>query len=192
MGIKAQDGTTKHYLRFMRVFTTQLQVVQTALNAFIALIQYRLYFSSQIIYLQRYLNDQFDAIPRRIYIVNENNAIVNYIFNKAESPAAAQKRYLFNKSEAYDNTTAYVLGDIVTYGGKVYRALGATTGNLPTNTTKWVYLRDVMYLFNKGERSADYNFRVYVPNILVIDADKLDDEIQRYIFSGIKYEVVYY
>lgn len=37
----------------------------------------------------------------------------------------------------YDNTTAYVLGDIVTYQGSSYVAVQATTGNLPTNSTYW-------------------------------------------------------
>lgn len=38
---------------------------------------------------------------------------------------------------AYDAATTYALGDLVTYDNKLYRAKGATTGNLPTNTTYW-------------------------------------------------------
>lgn len=37
----------------------------------------------------------------------------------------------------YDNATAYVLDDQVVYLGNLYRALGPTTGNLPTNPTYW-------------------------------------------------------
>lgn len=37
----------------------------------------------------------------------------------------------------YDNSTAYVLDDIVYYNGSSYVAKASTTGNLPTDTTKW-------------------------------------------------------
>lgn len=42
--------------------------------------------------------------------------------------------------QPYDNATAYVADDLVTYSGSLYRALGATTGNLPTNVTYWELL----------------------------------------------------
>jgi cytoskeletal protein CcmA (bactofilin family) len=38
---------------------------------------------------------------------------------------------------AYDNGTAYQVGDGVSYNGVLYVALQNTTGNLPTNTTYW-------------------------------------------------------
>ena len=37
----------------------------------------------------------------------------------------------------YDNSTAYVLDDIVYYNGSSYVAKTSTTGNLPTDATKW-------------------------------------------------------
>ncbi len=37
----------------------------------------------------------------------------------------------------YDGSTAYVLDDIVYYSGSSYVAKTSTTGNLPTDTTKW-------------------------------------------------------
>lgn len=43
---------------------------------------------------------------------------------------------------AYDNATAYALGDIVTYSGGLYRASAATTGNLPTNASFWSKIGD--------------------------------------------------
>ena len=39
----------------------------------------------------------------------------------------------------YDNSTAYVLDDIVYYNGSSYVAKTSTTGNLPTDATKWKY-----------------------------------------------------
>lgn len=42
----------------------------------------------------------------------------------------------------YNNATPYALDDIVKYSGGLYRALGATTGNLPTNTNYWQKIGD--------------------------------------------------
>ena len=41
---------------------------------------------------------------------------------------------------AYDNSTAYVIDDIVTYQDETYIAITATTGNLPTVTSNWTKL----------------------------------------------------
>ena len=43
---------------------------------------------------------------------------------------------------AYDNATTYALDAIVSYNGGLYQAKGATTGNLPTNTTYWAKIGD--------------------------------------------------
>jgi hypothetical protein len=47
-----------------------------------------------------------------------------------------------NDTPTYDNATAYVTDDLVKYDGGLYKALQATTGNLPTNTTYWEKIGD--------------------------------------------------
>lgn len=47
-----------------------------------------------------------------------------------------------NAYPEYDNATAYVTDDIVKYNGGLYKAIGATTGNLPTNTVYWLKIGD--------------------------------------------------
>ena len=42
----------------------------------------------------------------------------------------------------YDPLVTYAVGDMVTYDGKLYRALLETTGNLPTNITYWEKIGD--------------------------------------------------
>lgn len=45
--------------------------------------------------------------------------------------------------DAYDNSTAYVVGDIVYYTDRgVYKCIEATTGNIPTNITYWFKMLD--------------------------------------------------
>lgn len=41
---------------------------------------------------------------------------------------------------AYNPATTYNTGDVVSYNGSSYVALGVTTGNLPTNTSFWQLL----------------------------------------------------
>ena len=50
---------------------------------------------------------------------------------------------------AYNNATAYTVGQKVSYLGYIYTALGSTTGNLPTDATKW----------NLGARAPRVNYK---------------------------------
>lgn len=45
-----------------------------------------------------------------------------------------------NYTGAYNGATAYITGDAVSYNGSSYVALGATTGNLPTDVAFWQLL----------------------------------------------------
>ena len=47
-----------------------------------------------------------------------------------------------NAYPEYDNGTTYAADDIVKYDGGLYKALGSTTGNLPTNTVYWLKIGD--------------------------------------------------
>ena len=51
--------------------------------------------------------------------INENKAVIGYNY------------------DAYDDATTYAAGDLCIYGNTLYKALQATTGNLPTNPTYW-------------------------------------------------------
>lgn len=45
----------------------------------------------------------------------------------------------YSGANEYDSATAYVLDDVVIYKGIYYKATGATTGNAPSDYTKWEY-----------------------------------------------------
>lgn len=51
--------------------------------------------------------------------INENKSVIGYSYDE------------------YDPTTAYSKGDLCIYNNALYKALQATKGNLPTNTTYW-------------------------------------------------------
>ena len=54
----------------------------------------------------------------------------------------------------YNNSTAYVTGELVTYNGFLYKAKSATTGNLPTNTTYWDLLGEYSSLADIVDQNA--------------------------------------
>lgn len=63
----------------------------------------------------------------------------------------------------YSGSTAYVLGDLVSYQGSSYVALGNTTGNLPTDASNWQvvatsaqYFETVSKNLNSWDASFNY------------------------------------
>lgn len=66
---------------------------------------------------------------------------------------------------AYDNAEAYAAGDLVTYDGGLYRALQATTGNLPTDPVYW-------------EKVGDYASLGEAVSALAVELDELTTRVQ--------------
>lgn len=66
----------------------------------------------------------------------------------------------YTGSALYVSTTAYVLNNKVTYNGYIYTALGNTTGNLPTDATKWT----------KGALSKRVSYEGYIYEC-ILDSD---------------------
>ena len=91
-----------HFLRkagTLAYLYSAIQPLRTLNNIFIGFrnnTNYNLSFTGQTIYLEHYLNDQYDPIGRGIYITNLNLAPYNYIFNVIESQP---EQYVFNTAE---------------------------------------------------------------------------------------------
>ena len=73
-----------------------------------------LIFSSQVIYLEKYLNDIWDPTLKRIKIVNTNISFVLYLFNNAEN---ADPVFLFNEGETIPppETQVFLFNEIDTF-----------------------------------------------------------------------------
>jgi hypothetical protein len=68
----------------------------------------------------------------------------------------------------YDPAVAYKINEIVTYGPKLFVAIGATTGNLPTNATYWTQLVDGISaegVYNSGTAYTPGDLVAYGANI---------------------------
>lgn len=68
---------------------------------------------------QQYVTDLDTQNKTITGAINENKSVIGYSYDE------------------YDATTAYAKDDLCIYNNVLYKALQATTGNLPTNTTYW-------------------------------------------------------
>lgn len=84
-------------IALLRSILSPLQYLNTVFNTFRTNTHYSLRFNAQVIYLEHFLNDQYDPGDRGIYIEDNANIEYTYIFNKDE---AVEPQYLFNSSEA--------------------------------------------------------------------------------------------
>lgn len=73
--------------------------------------------------------------------INENKSVIGYSYDE------------------YDPTTAYAKDDLCIYNNTLYKALQATTGNLPTNTTYWeqTSIADAINELNGEIGISEYN-----------------------------------
>lgn len=170
---------------------------------------YSLAITSQVIYLEKYLNDKFnagqpardvsttvgnyDGNPVGIYISSPSGSIYPlYLWNKAEE---RPKVYLYNKWSRY---VTYNAGEFAVYDNVVWKALDTTTDEEPdTYPLKWQYYKDKLYLYNKSELGSQYDFVVNIPVAvgLVSDAEfvaKVTAALNVYVIAGLRFQLVNY
>lgn len=85
--------------KVLALLTSILKPFSDVNNEFVELTdetKYLLQFNGQTIYLEHYLNDQYDNVLRRIYIetVSESNRVVLYYKTEGQAPV-----YIYRKSE---------------------------------------------------------------------------------------------
>lgn len=201
----------KRKTRFVDFVMTMFKPVVQAYNWFLTYrdtTHYNLAITSQIIYLEKLLNDKFangspardvsvnlglyDGSPIGIYITEPDLAIYpNYVWNKVEQ---RPKTYLYNK---WNVATAYLVGDKVVYGTNVYRCIANHTGSLPTDATKWELSGSRFFLRNTSEFDGEYDFIVNIPNAVgdVTDplfAAQVSATINIYRIAGKRFQLVNY
>lgn len=100
------------FLDFIYSLVKPLKTTNIAFQAFRNQINYKLQFNGQVIYLERYLNDVYDPISRRIFISDAVRKPIHYLYNKLESKP---NTYLYNNSEGH--APFYLFNQIEHNGG---------------------------------------------------------------------------
>ena len=153
-------------------------------------------FNSQTIYLEKYLNDEYDtgaeypysSTNNALYIDNTGKAAV-YGFNYDEPQG-----YVFNYNIWTDYRT-YNTDDYLLYNNKVYVSLQDNNINKQpgSETDYWVLYTDtIVYTYNEGEDITSVDFTVNVPISVTYDLAKLVAQIMQYKTAGKSFQIIEY
>lgn len=164
-------------INFIRAALAPLITLHSQFIAFVDKTKYELAFTSQIMYLEKLLNDQFNngadaytaGTPTGIYISDPTTRLLPiYVWNAIEQ---RPDFYLYNDWTA---VTAYHIGDRIAYAGKIYRATHNNLNKQPdTNPIEWTYVKEEAYLRNDEEYAGEFDFVVNIPNAVGSIADPL-------------------
>lgn len=84
------------FVSYIQAVIAPLQGLNDTFAQFADDINYKLSFNGQTVYLEHYLNDQYDDVLRRIWIENTSNTSQAYIYLKAE---LQPKLFVYKRSE---------------------------------------------------------------------------------------------
>ncbi|MBA3901731.1 MAG: hypothetical protein H0X62_16265 [Bacteroidetes bacterium] len=172
----------------LTVFKEGLEVLKTNFTAYRLSVNYSLQFSGQKKYLEHYLNDKFDPIQRGIFISNSFFIPPKYFYNKAEQ----RIRFRYNR---WKNNIVYIVGDIVVFGIKCYKAVQINTAKQPDISVEWIFHREVNFLNNRASVAQSVHFYVNVPNyigvtnLLILN---MKQEIDKYNLVTKNYQIIPY
>jgi len=98
-------------LDFIYSLMKPIKTTNNSFQQFRDQVNYKLLFNGQVMYLERYLNDVYDPIKRRIFISDAVRKPINYVYNKLEDKP---KMYLYNQSE--EQTPIYLYNRLESNG----------------------------------------------------------------------------
>ncbi|HLP51244.1 MAG TPA: hypothetical protein VK154_10200 [Chitinophagales bacterium] len=173
-------------------------------------VHYRLAITSQIILLQKLLNDKFNqglparavssqlglynGAPTGIYISYPARAIFPlYLWNRVEQ---RPKTFLYNK---WKTGVHYKVGERVVHNGKIYRAVFNSVNNSPNGIIpKWAMEnRPLTYLRSKQELDGQYDFEIHIPIACgdvndIAFAAQVKAQLKEYLLAGKRFELLNY
>ena len=178
------------------VLVTNFGQADSSFYQFTVYIQKFLRFNSQTIFLEKYLNDEYDtgasypysSTNSAIYVDNTAKALI-YLFNIDEP---GPNNYGYN---IWRTTITYSADDYILYKNKIYKSLLGTNLNKQpgSETTYWeFYSQDVPYLYNEDEDSTAIDFTIYIPTATVYDEDKFNAQVNQYKTAGKTFQLIEY
>ena len=197
-------------IAWLRALIKPLKQLNSQFLAYVDDVLYRLAITSQIIYLEKLLNDKFnnglpardasatvglyDGTPTGIYITDPSDLIFPlYIWNKVELRPAI---ILYNK---WRDGKYYGLGDFVVYGDSVWKCIGVTINTIPPDTpSEWEWYSYKTYLRNKSEFDGLYEFIINVPialgdvNTDAVLVAQIKAWVKVYLIAGKRFNIVNY
>ncbi|MCE9539757.1 MAG: hypothetical protein K8R85_11135 [Bacteroidetes bacterium] len=148
---------------------------------------YKVRYNSQVIYLERILNDKFDPTNRAIYITDLSQVNEEYLYQKIESKPA---NYLYSK---WKIGNPYLIGEYAVDENNVYVALTNNAGLQPSlNPGDWAFYKINKFLYLKSEHNSSGGFIVNVPIALIYNDSMMRAIINYYRFASKQYVINLY
>tara|TARA_R110000796_G_scaffold63139_2_gene145507 strand:- start:617 stop:1216 length:600 start_codon:yes stop_codon:yes gene_type:complete len=178
---------TPRFKQWIGVVTWGSAICLEKLRNYRTLKDYEIQFTGQRLYLERWLNDKFDPVNQLITVTNVILTQNPFVYNSLEQ----RETYLVNK---WVGSQTYTINDRIGYGGKIFKALTTTTGNVPSGSpASWVIHREQLYLFNKGEIGSGFVFIVTVPATITLSNQvhqNISDQINKFLIAGKQYQII--
>lgn len=172
-------------IEFIAIFITQVKRIDDWFRSFRLAMHYRLNHTSQIIYMEKMLNDYFDANDRRIYIGDGDFAEMFYVYNKDRLLAV----FIYNK---WNSQTNYLEGNRVSYNGVDYRASQDNTNFEPGQSPVWTPISDTVYIRDKDNYGNTVDFIVFVPIEYQSQDAEIREKINYYKLFNRNYDIQYF
>lgn len=175
-------------VRRMDWLKTLLKPFKTIWNTFLSdrsNVLQKMSHNGQVIYLQKVINDLYDANLRRIQIVDGDFANKWWLYWESENEIFA---YLVNKFDQYAN---YLSGDRVLYNGIIYIAQVDAPGIPGVVIGEWLKLSDMIYLKNLVDYKKGFRFYVVIPSDLVVNIAALTSSVNYYRIAPMSWKIVY-
>ena len=148
MGIKVNIGGVAQSLnKFIEVIASGINYAKDVFYSFVALKKFELQFNAQSIYLCEYLNQVFDPVQKRIYIVNDSVLFETYLFRNSESILLDDQVYLFRNSESItSDEQVYLDRDTISPGINFQVVVPSTLSSLQTNSVFLASIRKYAFV----------------------------------------------
>lgn len=167
-------------LAWLRVLLTPVRWMWVETEVFREQNLYFLNHTGQVIYLEKVLNDRFDALGRNIYITD--GSVGDYVYRYAEN----EPKWIYRTWRAGVN---YAGGDKVMDAGTIYEALNANVDERPSTSISgdWVEADEPWLVFQRSETDQLPDFIVYVPFFVNFNEEEMKALIDRYRIAGRTY-----
>ncbi|MDD3860801.1 MAG: hypothetical protein PHW83_11425 [Bacteroidales bacterium] len=180
---------------FLKSMVGSIQFIIDEFNTFRLRKLYEMNINAQIIYLEKFLNDKYNAAGTFTDIY-----ITDYLIDD-------EKMYMGNPdeedAEIYFGDTyiighSYGIGEECIYGGTTWQSLVDDNMDLPAEGVSWTAVADdeIIYIGNSDEYPAMYTFIVHITTTHWAVISDLENEmrsyINRYKLLGTKYTLDIY
>lgn len=115
------SGQGHKHTAWLKVLMRGIQTLHTSFLALISKTRYEMNITGQVIYLEHYLNDLFDANDRRIFIDDGSPILAPFLFRKVENTP----QIIYNKSEGQNPFYLYRKDDFLSQNDFVIMIPGA-------------------------------------------------------------------